>query len=123
VSLIGREDTAQVDRLDQLRARSRHEVEAHAGDLGDAETGRRLIDEATELLAALRLWAESQFRTDQAVRLLLAAGDARALNGVARELLELGTPEEQTAGRTIVEIATRSSGYLTAIAGYALRAL
>jgi hypothetical protein len=123
VRLIGREDTAQVDRLDQLRARSRHEVEAHAGDLGDTETGRYLIDEATELLAALRLWAESQFRTDQAVRLLLEAGDAGALNGVARELLELGTPEEQTAGRAIVEIARRSSGDLMAIAGYALRAL
>jgi hypothetical protein len=38
-------------------------------------------------------------------------------------LLELGTPEEQTAGRTIVEIANRSSGELKAIAGYALRAL
>jgi hypothetical protein len=112
-----------VDRLDQLRALSRVEIKAHAGDLGDTETSRYFISEASELLAALRLWAESQFRTDQPVRLLLEAGDADALNGVARELLELGTPEEQTAGRTIVEIARRSSGDLTAIAGYALRAL
>jgi hypothetical protein len=112
-----------VDRLDQLRARSRHEIEAHAGDLGHTETGRYFIDEATELLAALRLWAGSQFRTDQAVRVLLEAGHAGALNGVARELLELGTPEEQTAGRTIVEIAHRSSAELMAIAAYALRAL
>jgi hypothetical protein len=74
-----------------------------------------------ELLAALRLWAESQFRTT--VRVLLEAGDTGALNGVARELLELGTPEEQTAGRTIVEIASRPSGELMAIAAYALRAL
>jgi hypothetical protein len=116
-------DTSPVDHLHQLRARSRQEIEAHAGELDDTDTGRYFICEASELLAALRLWAESQFRTDQAVRVLLEAGDAGALNGVARELLELGTPEEQTAGRTIVEIANRPSGELEAVAGYALRAL
>jgi len=119
----GGEDTLPVDHLQQLRTRSRHEIDAHAGDLGDTEPGRYFIDEATELLAALRLWAESQFRTDRAVRLLLEAANAGALTGVARELLELGTPEEQTAGRTIVEIASRPSGELMAVAGYALRAL
>jgi hypothetical protein len=62
-----------VDRLDQLRALSRDEIKAHVGDLGDTETSRYLISEASELLAALRLWAESQFRTDQPVRLLLEA--------------------------------------------------
>ena len=95
---------------------TRHEVSAQAGDLGDTEPGRYFIDEATELLAALRLWAESQFRTDRAVRLLLEAANAGALTGVARELLELGTPEEQTAGRTIVEIASRPSGELMVVA-------
>ena len=112
-----------MDRLDQLRARSRHEIAAHAGDLDKTDTGRYVMGEASELLAALRLWALSQYRTDQAVRLVLEVGGASALNGVARELLELGTPEEQTAGRTIVEIARRSSGELMAIAAYALRAL
>jgi hypothetical protein len=112
-----------VDHLHQLRARSRHEIEAHAGALDRSDTGLYFIDEATELLAALRLWAESQFRTDQAIRLLLEAANAGALDGVARELLELGTPEEQTAGRTIVDIAGRPSGELMAVAAYALRAL
>jgi hypothetical protein len=112
-----------MDRLDQLRARSRDEIAAHAGDLDKTDTGRYVMGEASELLAALRLWALSQYRTDQAVRLVLEAGDAGVLNGVARELLELGTPEEQTAGRTIVEIARRSSGELMATAAYALRAL
>jgi hypothetical protein len=109
--------------LDQLRARSRDEIAAHAGDLDKTDTARYFMGEASELLAALRLWALSQYRTDQAVRLVLEVGGASALNGVARELLELGTPEEQTAGRTIVEIARRSSGELMAIAAYALRAL
>ena len=60
-----------MDRLDQLRARSRREIEAHAGDLGDTDTGRYFVSEASELLAALRLWAEIQYRTDQAVRVIL----------------------------------------------------
>ena len=112
-----------MDRLDQLRARSRHEIEAHEGGLDNTDTGRYLIGEASELLAALRLWAQIQYRTDQAVREILKFGDAVALNDIARQLQELGTPDEQTAGWSVAEIANRSSGELMAIAGYALRAL
>jgi hypothetical protein len=112
-----------MDRLDQLRARSTHEIEAHEGDLDNTDTGRYFIGEASELLAALRLWAESQFRTDQAVRLLLEAGDAAALNGVARQLEELGTTDGWAASESVALIANRPSGELMATAGYALRAL
>ena len=112
-----------MDRLQQLRARSRHEIEAHEDDLDNTDTGRYFIGEASELLAALRLWAESQFRTDQAVRLLLEAGDAAALNGVARQLEELGTTDGWAASESVALISNRPSGELMAIAGYALRAL
>jgi hypothetical protein len=112
-----------MDRLDQLRARSRHEIEAHAGDLGDTETGRYFVTEASELLAALRLWAQSQYRTDQVVREVLEAGDVIALNGVGRELQELGTPDGQAASQSVALIVDRASGELMAVAGYALRAL
>jgi hypothetical protein len=44
-----------MDRLDQLRARSRHEIEAHAGDFDNTDTGRYFIDEALELLAGMRM--------------------------------------------------------------------
>ena len=86
-------------------------VPVAVGLTGSDEFGGDALDDAVEQ------------GVNQAVRLLLEAGDAGALNGVARELLELGTPEERTAGRTILEIANRSSGELMAIAGYALRAL
>jgi hypothetical protein len=112
-----------MDRLAQLRVRSRHEIEAHEGDLDSTETGRYLINEATELLASLRLWAQIQYRTDQVIREILETGDAVALKEVARELAVLGTPEGQTAGGWVALIANRSSGELMAIAGYALRAL
>ena len=70
-----------MDRLDQLRARSRDEIAAHAGDLDKTDTGRYFMGEASELLAALRLWALSQYRTDQAVRGVLEAGDASCAEG------------------------------------------
>ena len=112
-----------MDRLDQLRARSRHEIEAHLGDLAKTETGRFFIDEATELLTALRLWAQSQYRTDQVIREVLEAGDVVALNDIARELQEAGTRDGQTASRSVAEIASRPSGELQAVASFALRAL
>jgi hypothetical protein len=112
-----------MDRLDQLRARSRHEIEAHAGDLDSTDNGRYFIDEASELLAALRLWAQSLYPTDQAVREVLEAGDVVALNGVVRDLQQLGTTDGQAASQSVALIVDRSSGELMAVAGYALRAL
>ena len=75
-----------MDRLDQLVARSQREIEAHTDELGDTETGRYFIDEASHLLAALRLWAQSQRRTDHAVRDILEPGDIVALHQVAHDL-------------------------------------
>jgi hypothetical protein len=53
-TLPRRGDTSPVDRLDQLYARSRREIEAHTDELGDTSTGRNFIDEAAQLLSALR---------------------------------------------------------------------
>jgi hypothetical protein len=53
-----------VDRLDQLFARSLREVQAHSTELAETETGRYLINDAARLLAALRLWAQNQDRSD-----------------------------------------------------------
>jgi hypothetical protein len=47
-----------MDRLDQLVARSQREIEAHTHELGDTDSGRYFITEASHLLAALRLWAQ-----------------------------------------------------------------
>jgi hypothetical protein len=68
-----------VDRLDQLFALSLREIAAHAGELAQTEAGGFLINEAAQLLAALRLWAQTQYRSDQAVRDLLEALDEAAL--------------------------------------------
>jgi hypothetical protein len=112
-----------VDRLDQLFARSQREIEAHTDELGDTETGRYFIDEAAHLLAALRLWAQSQYRSDQVVREILESVDVVALQDVAHELRELGGRDPRTASGTVATMARMPSGQLLAIASYALRAL
>ena len=112
-----------MDRLDQLLARSRREIEAHTDDLISTDTGRYFIIEASRLLAGLRLWAQIHDQTDQAVREVLEAGDLAVFNAVARELRSTRTRDGRVAGRSVASIANRSPGELAAVAAYALRAL
>jgi hypothetical protein len=112
-----------VDRLDQLYARSLREIQAHAGQMADMETGRYFIDEAAHLLAALRLWAQSHYRTEQAVREILQTLDAAALRDVAGQLRDQTDREAKTASATVAAMARLPSIQLQAIAAYALRAL
>ena len=120
---IGREDNWSMDGLEQLRARSHREIEAHAADLDRTETGRYLLEEATEVLAAMRLWSQSKYRTDQVIKEILQGADAVALNGIAGQLLDFGTPDGRAASESVALIARRPSGELAAVARYALRAL
>jgi hypothetical protein len=112
-----------VSRLDQLFARSQREIEAHAVEIAATETGRYDIDEAARLLAGLRMWAQAQYRSDQVIREILEAGDATALQEVARELREIKTREAAVAGCSIEAIAKWPAEQLMAVACYALRAL
>jgi hypothetical protein len=112
-----------VDRLDQLFARSQREIEAHTNDLSATETGRYLIDEAAQLLAALRLWAQSRYRSDQVVREILETADPVALQNAAHELREMRGLEARAASGTLMTMARLPSAQLKAIASYALRAL
>ena len=99
-----------MDRLDQLFARSKREIEAHIGELGDTGTGRYFIDEAAQLLSALRLWAQSQYRSDHVVRDILEASDVVALREVAQELRQMGTADAETASWTVAGMTNKSSG-------------
>ena len=113
-----------MDRLDQLFARSKREIEAHVPDeLVETETGRYFIDEAAHLLAGLRLWAQSQYHSDQVVRDILETDDVLALRRVVRGLRDMRTREATEAGWAVAEITKRSSGERIAVASYALRAL
>ena len=113
----------EVDRLDQLFARSLREIEAHTGELAQTETGSFLVNEAAQLLAALRLWAQTQYRSDQVVREILEAVDEVFLESVADDLRALGGRDARAAGETVTATMRLPREQLMAIASYALRAL
>jgi hypothetical protein len=112
-----------VDRLDQLFARSLREIQAHATELAETETGRSFINDAARLLAALRLWAQNQYRSDDVVREILETANLVTLAEVAGQLRQTGGVDAVAASRTVTEIVRFPSGQLQAIASCALRAL
>ncbi len=91
--------------------------------MADMETGRYFIEEAAHLLAALRLWAQSCYRTEQAVREILETPDVATLRDVADQLPAMGGREAKTAGAAVSAMAMLPLGPLLAIASYALRAM
>ena len=116
-------DTAAVENLNQLVVRSTREIEAHTSELGLLETKRYFIDQAAQLVAALRLWAQSHDRSDQVVREIIEAVDISALRVAAHELREMGTPDAKTASWTIALNTNRTAHDLLIIATTALPAL
>jgi len=114
---------AQVNRLDQLFAQSQREIGAHAVEIATTATGRYFIDEAAHLLAGLRMWAQAQYRSDQVVRQILEAGDATALQQVARELRLMKNREATVASWPVEAIAKWPADQRAAVSSYALRAL
>jgi len=112
-----------VDRLHQLFARSLREIEAHASELAETETGAATIYEAGQLLAALRLWAQSRYRPDQVVREILEPLDLVTLGVVAAELRAVGSPEARVASGIVMTVVKLPTGQRLAIASCALRAL
>jgi hypothetical protein len=88
-----------VNRLDQLLARSRREIEAHTYDVINTETSRYFILEAAHLLAALRLWSQSLYRSDEVIQEVLEAGDVTALRDVSAQLRGMGGRDAKTAVR------------------------
>ena len=112
-----------MDRLHQLFARSLREIEAHAGELAETETGGATIYEAGQLLAALRLSAQSHYRPDQVVREILETLDPVTLGEVAAELRAVGSPDARAASGIVTTMVKLPTGQLLAIAASALRAL
>ena len=89
----------------------------------NTETGRYFINEAAHLLAALRLWSQSLYRSDEVVQAVLEAGDVTALRDVSAQLRGMGGREAKTASATVATMAMLPSAQLQAIASCALRAM
>ena len=112
-----------MDQLHQLFARSLREIQAHASESTETAEGRYFINEAAHLLAALRLWAQSSYSTEQSVREILETLDAAALRDVASQLRGMEGRGAKTASATVSAMAELPSSHLRAIASYALRAM
>ena len=112
-----------MDRLHQLFARSLREIEAHASELVETETGEATIYEAGQLLAALRLWAQSLYRPDEVVGEILEDFDPVSLGAVAAELRAVGSPDARVASGIIMTVVKLPTGQRLTIASCALRAL
>jgi hypothetical protein len=88
-----------------------------------ADRASYLINDAARLLAALRLSAQNQYRSDEVVREILETPNLATLAEVAGKLRQTGGVDAVAASRTVTEIVRFPSGQLLAIASCALRAL
>ena len=64
-------------------------------ELAETETGGATIYETAQLLAALRMWAQSHCRPDRVVREILETLDPVTLGEVAAELRAVGKSRRQ----------------------------
>jgi hypothetical protein len=116
-------NTAEVNSLEQLVARSARDIEARTSELSLGLASRYLIDQAAQLIGALRLWAESQSQSDNAIGEMLKNRDIPALRDAAYRLREIATADAKAASWTIELNTHRTSRELFAIAAIAAAAL
>ena len=116
-------NTAEVESLEQLVARSTREIEACTSELGLRLASRYFIDQAAQLIGALRLWAESRSQSDNTIGEMLKNLDIPALRDAAYRLREMATADAKAASWTIELNTHRTSRELFAIAAIAVAAL
>jgi hypothetical protein len=102
-----------VATFDELRQQAGQEIAGQGGSLGSGDTG--LADQATDLLAALRFWAETHHRTGDDVREAVEVASGTTLKNIATELRAGGGDEALEASRRLESIAYSPSERLTEI--------
>jgi hypothetical protein len=109
-----------VEHLPDEHARGQHDPPASMQicTLNGADQALRRHPEWRSTLAALRLWAQSCYRTEQAVREILKTPDVATLRDVADQLRAMGGREAKTAGAAVSAMAMLPLGHLLAIASY-----
>ena len=90
-------DTAEVESLEQLVARSTREIEACTSEIGLHLANRYFIDQTAQLIGALRLWAESRSQSDNTIGEMLKNLDISALRDAAYRLREMATADAKAA--------------------------
>ena len=103
--------------FDELREQA--ELEIRGQDRSVASDDTNFVAQAADLLAALRLWADAQHRTDDDVREAVEVASGTMLKNIATELREGGGDDALEASRRLEDIAYSPSERLSVIFAFA----
>jgi len=109
-----------VATFDELREQAEQEISGQRRSPTSDDTD--LVEQAADLLAALRLWADAHQRTDDDVREAVEAASGTMLKNIASELREGGGDEALEASRRLEGIAYSASERLNEIFEFAQQA-
>jgi hypothetical protein len=106
-----------VATFDELREQA--ELEIRGQDRSVASDDTNFVAQAADLLAALRLWADAEHRTDDDVREAVEVASGTMLKNIATELREGGGDDALEASRRLEDIAYSPSARLSEIFEFA----
>jgi hypothetical protein len=92
-----------VATFDELREQAEQEISEQGRSLASDDTD--VVEQAADLLAALRLWADTQQRTEADVREVIDTGNPTLLKHLATELAGSGGDDALEASRRLEAIA------------------
>ena len=108
--------------LRELTEQAQRDIRAQTPSAASDNTDD-FVSQAADLLAALRLWADTQQRTDADIRSLLVSENTTMLKNIASELAQGGGDDQVEASRRLEGIAYASSERLNDIFDFAQRGL
>jgi hypothetical protein len=111
-----------VATLQELTEQAEQDIRAHVRSEASDETDY-FVSQAADLLAALRLWADTQQRTDADVRSLVNAADPTMLKNIATELAQGVGDDALEASRRLEGIAYGPSDRLSETCDFAQKGL
>jgi hypothetical protein len=109
-----------VATFDELREQGKQEISGQRRSLASNDTD--VVEQAADLLAALRLWADTHGRTDDDVREAVEAASGTMLKNIGSELGEGGGDDALEAAQRLERIAYSPSERLSEIFGVAQQA-
>ena len=107
--------------FDELREQAEQEIRGQGRSLASDDTA--FVQQAADLLAALRLWANTHQRTEDDVREAVEVASGTMLKNIATELQEGGGDDALEASRRLEGIAYSPSERLNEIFEFAQRAV
>ena len=107
--------------FDELREQAEQEIRGQGRSLASDDTA--FVQQAADLLAALRLWANTHQRTEDDVREAVEVASGTMLKNIATELQEGGGDDALEASRRLEGIAYSPSQRLNEIFEFAQRAV